>query len=216
MIDNQISLSYKSDPETILLEQERKIRLLRFWQQLKANLSDKEFKYLATYVNCKNNYHEAARILNTYHKEVMRIIELVQEKAAKIAQWQGVTMDDLKQDLHPQINDFFTQKASNVGYPSEAYINLPANRWWSLRYGSQRFPTNKRCLIPEFLEASECKCNCNICIEGYKCTRIDAYPENAEPKEYLAKKEKQLREIIKEIQSEMTEADWQLERVVNI
>lgn len=173
--------SYKDNPEQILLEKERKDFVERFVGLLKAELSPTDMAYISEYMIFSNNASEASRKLGVSHTTIIDALGRAKKKALQLLEDMGMEVGDLKEYFRPNISNFHTQSASSVGYPSESYMKLPARRTWTLRFGSERFTTKKTCLMPEFLKASNCKCICNICNNDYKCTRKDAFPENAEP-----------------------------------
>lgn len=209
MVDNQISESYKYDPETILCEQERKKMLVRFWKALKSKLEPMDLAYLMKYVENKNNSLATANALGTHNKTILRAIERIRKAKDELVIEMGLDEDELLYCFRPQINNYITQSASHVGYPSEAYMNLPARRSWTIKFGTKRFNTNARCLIPEFLEESNLKCTyCTICNEGYKCTRKDVYPLNAEPSEAIKQNLMRLEECVKNFWENNNEADF--------
>lgn len=198
LVDNQIEESYKYDPEAILCENERKKMLQVFWQSMKDKISPSDLAYLMKYVENKNNALATAEALGINHMIVIRMLERIKKAKDELVEELNLSEDELLYCFRPQINNYLTQSASHVGYPSEAYMNLPSRRSWTIKYGSKRFNTKARCLIPEFLEESNLKCTyCTICNEGYKCTRKDVYPLNAEPTKAIEENLKRLKECVK-------------------
>lgn len=198
MVNDQIAESYKYDPETMLCEHERKKMLIKFWKALKNKLNPIDLAYLMKYIEHKNNSLATANALQTHNKTVLRAIERIRKAKDELIIEMGLDEDELLYCFRPQINNYITQSASHVGYPSEAYMNLPSRRSWTIKFGSKRFNSKARCLIPEFLEESGLKCTyCTICNEGYKCSRKDIYSLNAEPTEAINTNLKRLEDCTK-------------------
>lgn len=198
MVSDQIAESYKYDPETMICEYERKKMLVKFWQALKSKLDPVDLAYLMKYIEYNNNSLATALALNVHNMIILRALERVRKAKDEVIAEMALTEDELLYCFRPQINNYITQSASNVGYPSEAYMNLPARRSWTIKFGTKRFCSQARCLIPEFLEESNLKCTyCTICNEGYKCSRKDVYPLNAEPTEAIKKNLERLESCVK-------------------
>lgn len=198
MVDDQIAESYKYEPEAIICEYERKKMLVRFWKALKGKLNPIDLAYLMKYIEHNNNSLATANALGVHNMVILRSLERIHRVKDELIIEMGLTEEELLYCFRPQINNYITQSASNVGYPSEAYMNLPARRSWTIKFGTKRFCSQARCLIPEFLEESNLKCTyCTICNEGYKCSRKDVYPLNTEPTEAIKKNLERLESCVK-------------------
>ena len=173
-------LSYKQNPEEILIDKERNQAIKDFWVELKKRLSKKEFDTLMVFVGTGNKVRETGRRLGIDKKQVQRNMGYVQKKAKELLEEMGLTVDDMKDIIRPQINLGMESHSKGVGYPFEKYMALAKNKRWTFRFGSLKMPINKPCMIPEYLKASGCDCVCNICCESDTCKRTDAYPENGE------------------------------------
>ena len=176
-------LSYKQNPEEILIDKERNQAIKDFWIELKKRLSKKEFDTLMVFVGTGNKVRETGRRLDIDKKQVQRNMGYVQKKAKALLEEMGLTVDDMKDIIRPQINLGMARHSQGVGYPFEKYMALAKNKRWTFRFGSLKMPINKPCMIPEYLKASGCDCVCNICCESDTCKRTDAYPENGETEE---------------------------------
>jgi hypothetical protein len=177
-----------------------------FLQKLLKQLEPKEVAFLYKYIDNNNNALQTAKDLEVNEAKIRRTLKHIQDKARELLAEMKMTKqedfhyrengadkvvtiireipvsyEDAKECFRPTVNLNFTQSAMSVGYPSETYMNLPKDRKWQIKFGEKRFPVNKTCMIPEYLEMTNCKCVCNICNENFKCTRKDAYPSNAEP-----------------------------------
>lgn len=211
MVDDQIAESYKYDPETKMCIEERNRTLEKFWKLLKPKLSPTDLAMLMKYINHgkTNNALQTSIALGITDDRIHYMLERVRKAKDKVIEEMELTEDELLYCIRPQINNYITQSASHVGYPSEGYMNLPANRKWTLKYGSTWFTTKKRCLIPEFLEESNLKCTyCTICNEGYKCSRKDVYPLNAEPSEAIKANLERLEQCVKNFWKNHKEEDF--------
>ena len=178
-----------------------------FLQKILKQLEPQEVAFLYKYVDNDNNALQTAKDLEVNHMAVVRTLKHIQDKARKllsemkmvkqedfhykedgvdkvktITREIPISYDDAKECFRPTVNLNFTQSAMSVGYPSETYMNLPKGKKWTIKFGSTEFSTTKTCLIPEYLEMTNCKCICNICNENFKCSRKDAYPGNEEPR----------------------------------
>ena len=209
MVGEQIYESYKYDPETMICELESKKMLVEFWKLLKTKLSPIDLAYLMKYIEYNNNSLATATALGIHNMIILRSLERVRKAKDEVVAEMGLTEDELLYCFRPQINSYITQSASHIGYPSEAYMNLPARRSWTVKYGTKRFCTQARCLIPEFLEESNLKCTyCTICNEGYKCSRKDVYPLNAEPTEAIKANIERLEQCVKNFWENHNEQDY--------
>lgn len=200
MVNDQIAESYKYDPETIICKNIQVDMLENFWKLLKPKLSPADLAMLMKYINHgkTNNALQTSIALGITDDRIHYMLERVRKAKDKVIKEMELTEDELLYCFRPQINNYITQSASNVGYPSEAYMNLPARRSWTIKFGTKRFCSQARCLIPEFLEESNLKCTyCTICNEGYKCSRKDVYPLNAEPTEAIKKNLERLESCVK-------------------
>ncbi len=171
-------LTYKQNPEEILLDKERNDTIKTFWSMLRKRLSRKEFNTLMMFIAMNNKVRKTGRYMNIDEKQVRRNIGYIQRKAKELMDELGLTVDDMKDYLKPQINLNLPHKSRGVGYPFEKYLSLPKNKRWTFRFGSVKSPINKTCMIPEYLKASGSNAICNICSESKTCTRCDAFPEN--------------------------------------
>lgn len=194
-----VALSYKNDPETILIERERKELLAKLYDAIKYHIHPVDLAILLKYISCNNNIRETARVTNLNKNKISRSLKKVQHLVEYILKTEGVSPEDFKEYFRPEINSYITSHASHVGYPSEQYMNLPTWRSWTIKYGTKRFTAKKSCLIPEFLEASGLPdCQCNICNE--KCSRCDVFTGNAVTEKQITHEQKVL-ECIKNIKS---------------
>lgn len=176
-------LSYKQNPEEILIDKERNQAIKALWVELKNRLNEKELDYLFAFVANNNKGRETARQFGVDEKNVRYYMNKIQKKAKALLEEIGLTVDDMKDIIRPQINLGMARHSQGVGYPFEKYIALAPGKSWSFRWGKMRLPINKPCMIPEYLKASGCDCVCNICCESDTCKRTDAYPENGETEE---------------------------------
>lgn len=176
-------LSYKQNPEEILIDKERNQAIKDFWVELKNRLSEKELDYLFAYIGNDNNGRKTARYFDVGENNVRYYMNKIQKKAKILLEEMGLTVDDMKDIIRPQINLGMARHSQGVGYPFEKYMALAKNKRWTFRFGSLKMPINKPCMIPEYLKASGCDCVCNICCESDTCKRTDAYPENGETEE---------------------------------
>lgn len=208
-------LSYKQSPEEILMDKERNEITKEFWFKLRERLTEKEKKYLYWFVSMNNKVRATARELTVDEKNVRYFIGKIQKKANELMVEMGLTIDDMKDYLKPQINLNLPHKSRGVGYPFEKYISLPKNKSWSFRWGKQRSPINKTCMIPEYLQASGSNSLCNICSESKTCTRCDAFPEN-DVSELKSRHLLRMNEVMSNIKATYKPEDLQgLERVAN-
>lgn len=196
MVAQQINESYKYDSESIMLEQERAALIAHFWKELKERLSAKQLNVLCTYVKCGNNALQTAKTLGIYHNVINKQINNIRRIAAQLLQELNLTHAEFKEAIIPQINNYIPHTSSSVGYPYEGYMNLPANKKWQAQFGTKRYPINKSCMLPEYLQELTGGCICPICADSGNCTRTDAFPDNAENKEAIEKNIKRLEAAI--------------------
>lgn len=173
-------LTYKQNPEEILISKERNDTIKTFWATLKKRLTKKEFDTLMVFICSESKVRETGRRMEIDKKQVQRNLSYIRRKAQQLMLELNLTVDDMRDFLKPQINLALPHKARGVGYPFEKYLSLPKNKRWTFRFGSLRTSINKSCMIPEYLKASGSYSICNICSESKTCTRCDAFPENAE------------------------------------
>lgn len=209
-------LSYKQNPEEILIDKERKQTIKDFWLRLKERLTETEMETLMVFIETGNKGRETARRLGKDEKQVRRNMGYIQKKACKLLEEMGLTADDIKDVLRPEINLGSPRHCTGVGYPFEKYLSLAPGKRWTFRWGSERVSINKPCMIPEYLKASGCDGICNICCESETCKRLDAFPENGE-NEVQKEHAKKIERIMRRLQRNYRPQDLKgLEKVANL
>lgn len=178
-ITDQINESYKYSPEYIMLENERKSIIEMLWKEFKKKISAVDFAYLMKYISCQSNASSTASQVDISNKGIEKRIKKCQKLAYELLEEMGLTIVDFKESLVPEISNYISGSTHTAGYPFEHYMNLPVNKKWQDKFGTQRAKINKSCLIPEYLQACGlCNCQCNICTDTNNCRRKDAFPDN--------------------------------------
>lgn len=178
-ITDQINESYKYSPEYIMLENERKSIIEMFWKEFKKRVNPVDLAYLTKYISCKSNKVATAKKVSTSDVTIGKKIKKCQSLAYELLKELGLTITDIKESLVPEISNYIGGSTHTAGYPFEHYMNLPVNKKWQDKFGTQRAKINKSCLIPEYLRACGlCSCQCNICTDTNNCRRKDAFPDN--------------------------------------
>lgn len=202
VLEKTATNTYKSCPEEIILEIERRAFIINFLHQILLKLTRKSRHCLFVYTRNDYNATKTGEQLNISNVAVLKHIGKARDIANQILSDMGLTNDVFKLFTYPEVRYSLPFNGIKVGYPYENYMNLPQNKSWVCKFGRKKFPINKSCLIPEYLEFCGCPHSvCPICCNNESCTRSDKFPDNKKTTPVVAKNYEKVKAILTNIAS---------------
>lgn len=171
--------SYGKSAEEVYIEKYRHSLIRQFLHQLLRKIKPIQRKYLFTYIRNDYNTSATGESLGISKVTVGYHLKNIREQAFELVNEYNLTIPDFKELVLPEICKYQHKYSKIGGFPYEQFMNLPPNKTWVCKFGSKKFPINKSCMIPEYLENAGCPDSiCTICNKSYTCTRTDKYPKN--------------------------------------